>query len=58
MPTLECSSCGATYYTAATDQLLQLVLVMFDCEVCDTERPLQVSDSGVGYLAEPERRAA
>ena len=58
MPTLECSSCGATYYTAATDQLLQLVLVMFDCEVCDTERPLHVSDSGVGYLAGPKRRAA
>jgi hypothetical protein len=55
MPTLRCSACGATYYTAATDQLLDLVL--FGCEVCDTDEPLNVTDAGVGYLAEPERLA-
>jgi hypothetical protein len=51
MPTLRCSACGATYYTAATDQLLDLVLVMFGCEVCETSEPLYVTDSGVGHLA-------
>jgi hypothetical protein len=51
MPTLRCSACGATYYTAATDQLLELVLVMFGCEICNTGEPLYVTDSGVGYLA-------
>jgi|SoiMethySBSTD1v2_1073268.scaffolds.fasta_scaffold3496370_2 hypothetical protein len=51
MPTLRCAACGATYYTAATDQLLELVLVMFDCEICDAADPLYVTDGGVGYLA-------
>jgi len=50
MPTLECSACGAIYYTAATDQILELVLVMFGCEVCEPGEPLYVTDSGVGYL--------
>jgi hypothetical protein len=58
MPTLRCSACGATYYTAATDELLDLVLVMFGCEVCHTDEPLNVTDAGVGYLAEPDRHAA
>jgi hypothetical protein len=57
MPTLRCSACGATYYTAATDQLLDLVLVTLGCEVCDADEPLNVIDAGVGYLAEPERLA-
>ena len=51
MPTLRCSACGTTYYTAATDQLLDLVLVVFGCEVCRTTEPLYVTDSGVGYVA-------
>ena len=59
MPTLRCSTCGTVYYSAATDQLLELVLVRFGCEFCDTDEPLQVTDAGVGYLAtEPELNKA
>jgi hypothetical protein len=59
MPTLRCSACGAAYYTAAADQLLELVLVMYGCEVCDTDEPLYVIDAGVGYVpAELDPRAA
>ncbi len=55
MPTLKCSTCGATYYTAASDRLLDLVLVMFGCEACDEGAPLHVTDAGAAYLAaEPE----
>ena len=43
MPTLKCSTCGATYYTAASDRLLDLVLVMFGCEACDEGAPLHVT---------------
>jgi hypothetical protein len=57
MPTLRCAACGATYYTAATDQLLELVLVMFGCGVCTTTEPLYVTDSRVDDLAPtPEAR--
>ena len=57
MPTLRCSGCGAVYYSAATDPLSELVLVMFGCEFCDTGEPLHVIDSGVGYLGPaPEPR--
>jgi hypothetical protein len=55
MPTLRCTTCGAKYYTAATTELLKLVVSTFRCEVCREDDPLQVVDAGVGYLAAARR---
>ena len=59
MPTLECANCGAQYYSAATDELLDLVVALFDCERCAERGPIRVIDAGVGYLAlEPEQHSS
>ena len=59
MPTIQCANCGAQYYSAATDQLLDLVVALFDCDQCVERGPMCVLDAGVGYLAkEPEQRAS
>jgi hypothetical protein len=51
MPTLQCAACGARYYTAASQQLLKLVLTTFRCELCSEHSTLRAIDDGVGYLA-------
>jgi hypothetical protein len=59
MPTLQCDACGAQYYSAASGELLDLVVALFDCEQCAERGPMRVLDAGVGYLAEePEQRAS
>ena len=58
MPTLQCESCGAQYYSAATDELLDLVVALFDCEQCVERGPMRVTDAGVGFLAEEPKQQA
>ncbi len=51
MPTLQCTSCGATYYTAAAGPHLALAPLMFGCQVCGSGEPLHigvVSDPATG----------
>ena len=59
VPTIQCESCGAQYYSAACDQLLELVVALSDCDMCAERGPMRVIDAGVGYLAEePEHQAS
>jgi hypothetical protein len=58
MPTIQCDNCGAQYYSAATDELLDLVVALFDCEQCAERGPVRVLDAGVGYLAEEREQQA
>ncbi len=59
MPTIQCDNCDAQYYSAASDQLLDLVVALFECDRCAERGPVRVIDAGVGYLAaEPEQHAS
>ena len=42
MPTLQCTSCGATYYTAATGPHLALSPLLYGCQSCDSREPLHI----------------
>jgi hypothetical protein len=42
MPTLQCTSCGATYYTAATGPHLALAPLIYGCESCGSREPLHI----------------
>ena len=42
MPTLQCTSCGATYHTAATGPHLALAPLMLGCQSCGSREPLHI----------------
>ena len=42
MPTLQCTSCGATYHTAVTGPHLALAPLMFGCDACGSREPLHI----------------
>jgi predicted nucleic acid-binding Zn-ribbon protein len=49
MPTLQCTSCGATYHTAAAPPHLALAPLMSGCQACGSREPLHIgviSESG------------
>ena len=47
MPTLQCTSCGATYPTAATGPHLALAPLMFGCQSCGSRGPLHIGVTSV-----------
>jgi hypothetical protein len=47
MPTLQCTSCGATYHTAATGPHLALAPLMFGCQSCSSHEPLHIGATSV-----------
>jgi hypothetical protein len=51
MPTLQCTSCGATYHTAATGPHLALAPLPFGCQSCGSREPLHI---GVTSASAPE----
>jgi hypothetical protein len=53
MPTLQCTSCGATYHTAATGPHVALAPLMFGCESCGSHEPLHIGVTTV-YAHEGE----
>jgi hypothetical protein len=55
MPTLQCTSCGATYHTAATGPHLALAPLMFGCQSCGSREPLHIGVTTV-FAREVERR--
>jgi hypothetical protein len=42
MPTLQCTSCGATYHTAASGPHLALAPLLFGCNACGSHEPLHI----------------
>jgi hypothetical protein len=61
MPTLQCTSCGATYHTAATGPHLALAPLMFGCRSCGSGEPLHIgvaSSSGTEVAEPPTAREA
>jgi hypothetical protein len=42
MPTLLCTSCGATYYTAATGPHFALAPLIYGCQSCGSREPLHI----------------
>ena len=57
MPTLQCTSCGATYQTAATGPHLALAPLMFGCQTCGSHEPLRIGVRSTPKLeaSEPPR---
>ena len=42
MPTLQCTSCGATYHTHVTGPHLALAPLTFGCDACGSREPLRI----------------
>ena len=47
MPTLQCTSCGATYHTAASGPQLALSPLIYGCESCGSREPLHIGVTSV-----------
>jgi predicted nucleic acid-binding Zn-ribbon protein len=47
MATLQCTSCGATYHTAATGPHLALSPLLYGCESCGSREPLHIGVTSV-----------
>jgi hypothetical protein len=47
MPTLQCTSCGATYHTAATGPHLALTPLIYGCQSCGSREPLHIGVTSV-----------
>ena len=47
MPTLQCTSCGATYHTAASGPHLALSPLIYGCESCGSREPLHIGVTSV-----------
>jgi predicted nucleic acid-binding Zn-ribbon protein len=59
MPTLQCTSCGATYYAAATGPHLALAPLMSGCQSCGSREPLHIGVISVStHEAETRESAA
>jgi hypothetical protein len=59
MPTLQCTSCGATYHTAASGPHLALAPLMYRCQACGSDEPLHIgviSDSTASTTEVPGPR--
>jgi hypothetical protein len=54
MPTLQCTSCGATYHTAATGPHLALAPLVYGCQSCGSREPLHI---GVTRVCATEGKA-
>ena len=55
MPTLQCTSCGATYHTAVTGPHLALAPLLVGCQSCGSSEPLHIGVTTV-YATEGEAR--
>ena len=58
MPTLQCTSCGATYPTAATGPHLALAPLMFGCQSCGSRGPLHIGVTSVSAQETEARESA
>ena len=54
---LECTTCGAKYYTAATGRYIELVALLYRCQACDAWEPLDIRAVGLdtATAGEPHR---
>ena len=57
MPTLQCTSCGATYHTAATGPHLALAPLAFGCQACGSREPLHIGVTSVSAHAAEARES-
>jgi hypothetical protein len=57
MPTLQCTSCGATYHTAATGPHLALAPLVFGCQSCGSREPLHIGVTTVSPTEDEARES-